>query len=56
MGVAFTQLRFSPDEAGQGLAEYTMILALAVIVCVAAVSAIGQTVVSSPAWALANVL
>lgn len=35
---------FRKDEEGQGLAEYGLILALIAVVCVAAVGALGQSV------------
>ena len=40
-------VRVESDEAGQGLAEYGLILALIALVCVSALSALGQGVAIS---------
>lgn len=40
------------DEDGQGLAEYTLLLGLITLVCIAAVSALGQAVANSVAWTI----
>lgn len=47
--VAFLRvaLRAESDEAGQGLAEYALILALIAIVCIGALSAMGQSIATS---------
>lgn len=37
-------------EAGQGLAEYALILAFVAIACAAALGAFGQAIVNSPGW------
>ncbi len=39
-------------EAGQGLAEYALILALVALVCVAALGTLGGTIAASPAWTI----
>lgn len=39
-----------PDEPGQGLAEYALILALIAIVCIGGVTALGVSITSSVAW------
>lgn len=45
------------DEAGQGLAEYALILALVAAVCVGALSALGVGIANSPGFvALPNAL
>jgi hypothetical protein len=38
------------DEAGQGLAEYALILAFVAIVCAAAVGALGTALAGSPGF------
>lgn len=40
-------LKRRPDEAGQGLAEYALILALVAIVCVAGLSQLGLAIVDT---------
>ncbi len=45
-----TAARAQSDEAGQGLAEYGLILALIAIVCVGALSAMGQSISASPGF------
>ena len=35
------------DEAGQGLAEYALILGLIAVVCIGALAAMGQTIATS---------
>ena len=37
-------------EAGQGLAEYALILAFVALACVAALGAFGQAIVNSSGW------
>ena len=37
-------------EAGQGLAEYALILTFVALACVVAVGALGDAIVSSPGW------
>lgn len=39
-------------EAGQGLAEYALILALVALACVAGVTALGGAIASSSAWTI----
>ncbi len=39
-------------EAGQGLAEYALILTFIAIACAAALGAFGNAIVSSPGWHL----
>ena len=38
---------FTRDEDGQSLAEYAVILSLVMVVCVAALTAVGQTIVTT---------
>jgi len=40
------------DESGQGLAEYALILVLIAVVCVAAVTGLGQALAASSAWSI----
>ncbi len=40
------------DEAGQGLAEYGLILALVALVCIGALGALGTSIASSPGFTL----
>jgi Flp pilus assembly pilin Flp len=45
--------RFARDaEAGQGLAEYALIIAFVALVCVAALGVLGQAIANSPGFAL----
>lgn len=37
-------------ESGQGLVEYSLILSIIAVACIVAVTALGNTVVASPAW------
>lgn len=39
-------------EAGQGLAEYALILALVALICVAALGALGNAIANSPGFSL----
>jgi len=39
-------------EAGQGLAEYALILAFIALACVAALGAFGTAIKNSPAWTI----
>ena len=39
-------------EAGQGLAEYALILTFIAIVCAVALATLGTTLAASPAWTL----
>ena len=38
------------DEAGQGLAEYALILGLIAVVCIGALSGLGAAIVNSPGF------
>jgi hypothetical protein len=38
------------DEAGQGLAEYALILALVALVCIGALGALGGAIAASPGF------
>lgn len=40
------------NEAGQGLAEYALILALIALVCVAALGTLGQAIANSPGFSV----
>ncbi len=40
------------DEEGQGLAEYGMILGLASIAAVAALTVLGSSLINLPGWSL----
>ena len=42
--------RVRGEEAGQGLAEYALIIAFIAIACIGALSALGTTLAASPAW------
>lgn len=44
--------RWQPDESGQGLAEYALILTFIALVCVAALGALGQAIAGSPGFQL----
>jgi Flp pilus assembly pilin Flp len=39
-------------EAGQGLAEYALIIAFVALVCVTALGVLGQAIANSPGFAL----
>lgn len=39
-------------EAGQGLVEYTFLLALITVVCVGALMSLGETIQRLPGWLL----
>lgn len=45
-------IRRCENESGQGLAEYTLLLGLITLVCIAAVTALGQAVANSVAWTI----
>jgi pilus assembly protein Flp/PilA len=45
--LAGTLRRRDSDEAGQGLAEYALILALIAVVCIGALSALGVNIANS---------
>jgi pilus assembly protein Flp/PilA len=40
------------DEAGQGLAEYALILAFVALICVTALSVLGDAIANSPGFSL----
>jgi Flp pilus assembly pilin Flp len=45
--------RFARDaEAGQGLAEYALILAFVALICVGALGVLGNAIANSPGFAL----
>lgn len=52
MDITDEQTEDAAGEAGQGLAEYALILAFIALVCVTALGALGSTLAASPAWTL----
>jgi Flp pilus assembly pilin Flp len=40
------------DEAGQGLAEYALILAFVALICITALGVLGQAIANSPGFSL----
>lgn len=44
--------RFVREEAGQGLAEYALILAFVALVAIAALAALGNAIANSPGFQL----
>ncbi len=40
------------QEDGQGLAEFGLILALVAVVCIGALTALGEGILSSPGWSV----
>lgn len=46
------RVREAGYESGQGLFEYTFLIALIAVVCIATVASIGQTLTGLPGWLL----